>query len=128
MSISKRSMTLIAYLFLRLPPAKNLVRYMWKKSCFRLRFQKEHGKRVSTLFKSKREPLAHIYCSTGSQFSGKRSLLVVWKSLKLFVNTMSAIDKCLLRNRDYLMQPIHIQLSQNLEIFLNFLMYFPNLC
>ena len=109
-------MTLRAYLFLRLLPAKNVVRYMCKKSRFRLPFQKEHGKRVSTLFKSEGERLRHIYCSTGRQFSGKRSLLVIWKSLRLFVNTTSAVDKCSLPNRDNLMQPIHMQLSQKLKL------------
>ena len=110
-------MTLIAYLFLRLPPAKNMVRYMSKKFRFRLPFQKEHGKRVSTLFKFERQNLYHIYWSTGRQFNGKKSLLVIWKSLRLFVNTMSAVDKCSLPNTDNLMQPIHIQLSQKLKTF-----------
>ena len=120
MSIFNKKMTLIAYLFLRLPHAKNVVRYMSKKSRLRLPFQKEHGKRVSTLFKSERECLRHIYCSTGRQFSCKKSLLVIWKSLRLFVNTMSAVDKCSLPNRDNLMQPIHMQLSEKLKIFSGF--------
>ena len=30
---------------------------------------------------------------------------------------MSALDKCSLPNRDNLMQPIHMQLSQKLKIF-----------
>ena len=30
---------------------------------------------------------------------------------------MSAVDKCSLPNRDNLMQPIHMQLSQKLKIF-----------
>ena len=110
-------MTLIAYLFLRLPPAKNMVRYMSKKSRFRLPFQREHGKRVSTLFKFERQNLYHIYWSTRTQFSCAKSLLVICKSLRLFVNTMNAIDKCSLPNTDNLIQSIHIQLSQKLKIF-----------
>ena len=113
-------MTLITFLFLRLRPAKNLVRYMSKKSRFRLPFQKEHGKRVYTLFKFERQHLYHIYWSTRRQFSGKKSLLVIWKSLRLFLNTMSAVDKCSPPNRDNLMQPIHIQLSQKLKTFSRF--------
>ena len=109
-----------AYLFLRLPPAKNAVRYMSKKSCFRLLFQKEHGKRVSTLFKFERQNLYHIYWSTRRQFSCEKSLLVICKSLRLFVNTMSAVDKCSLGNTDNLMQPIHMQLSQKLKLFSGF--------
>ena len=113
-------MTVIRYLFLRVLPAKNVVTYMCKNSHFRLSFQKEHGKGVSTLFKFKRQNLYHIYWSTRRQFSCKKSLLVVCKSLRLFVNTTSAVDKCSLPNRDNLMQPIHMQLSQKLKNFFRF--------
>ena len=34
---------------------------------------------------------------------------------------MSAVDQCSLANRDNLMQPIHMQLSQKLKIFSRFL-------
>ena len=127
MNIFKKRMTLIRYLFLRLPPAKNVVRYMSKKSAFRLPFQKEHGKRVSTLFKFERQNVYHIYWSTRTQFSCKKSLFVICKSLRLFVNTMGAIDKCSLPNIDNLMQPINMQLSQELKIFLTFFLHFQNL-
>ena len=40
--------------------------------------------------------------------------------LGLFVNTMSAVDKCSLPNRDNLMQPVHMQLSQRLKTFSEF--------
>ena len=127
MNIFKKRMTLIAYLFLRLQPAKNVVRYMFKKSCFRLRFQKEHAKRVSTLFKFEREHLYHIYWSTGRQLGCKKSLLVICKSLRLFPNTISAVDKCSLRNRDNLMTPMHMQLSQKLKKSGSFILPFQNL-
>ena len=127
MNIFKKRITLIASLFLRLPSPKNVVRYMSKKSCFRLPFQKEDGKRVSTLFKLERQNLYHIYWSTRRQFSSKKSLLVICKSLRLFVNTISAVDKCSLPNRDNLMRPIHMQLSQKIKHFLNFFLHFRNL-
>ena len=120
MNIFKKRMRLIAYLYLRLPPAKHVVRYMCKKSRFRLPFEKEHGKRVSTLFKFERQNLYHIYWSRKRQFSGKKSLLLICKSLRLLLDTMSAVDKCSLSNREYLMQPIHMQLSQNLKTFSQF--------
>ena len=118
-------MTLIAYLFVRLRPTKNVVRYMCKKSRFRLPFQKQHGKRGSTLFKLERQHLYHIYWSTKRQFSGKKSLLVTWKSLRLFFNTTSAVDKCSLPNRDNLMEPIHMQSSQKVKTFSQFFPAFP---
>ena len=127
MNIFKEKMTLIAYLFLRLRPPKNVVRYMCKKSHFRLLFQKEHGKLVSTLFKFEPQHLYHIYWSRGRQLSCKTSLLVIWESLRLFLNTMSAVDKCSLPNRDNLMQPIHMQLSQKLKTFCSFILHFQNL-
>ena len=117
-------MTLIAYLFLRLRPAKNIVRYMCKKSSFRLPCQKEHGKRVSTLFKFQRQYLYHVYWWTRRQFSCKKSLLVICKSLTMFVNKMSAVAYCSLPNRDNLMQPIHMQLSQTLKTFCCFILHF----
>ena len=113
-------MTLIRYLFLRLPPPKNVVRYMSKKSRFRLPFQKEHGKRVSTLFKFERQNVYHIYWSTRRQFSCEKSLLVICKILRLFFNTISAVEKCSLPNTENLMQPIHMQLSQTLKTFSEF--------
>ena len=117
-------MTLIAYLFLRLPPAKNMVRYMSKKFRFRLPFQKEHGKWVSTLFKFERQNVYHIYWSTRTQCSCKKCLLGICKSLRLFVNTMSAADKCSLPNRNNLMTPIHMQLSKKLNSFSQFFFAF----
>ena len=123
----KKRMTLIAFLFVRLRPAKNVVRCMCKKSRFRLPFKNEHGERVSTLFKSQRQHLQHIYCSRGRQFRCKKSLLVICQRLRLFVNTMTAFSKCSLPNIDNLMQPLHVQLWQKLKTFSNFLMYFRNL-
>ena len=110
-------MTLIAYFLLRLRHAKNVFRYMSKKSRCRLPFQKEHGKRESTLFKCERQHLYHIYWSTRRPFSCKKSLLLICKRLRLFFNTISAVDKCSLPSRDNLMQPIHVQLSENLKTF-----------
>ena len=112
MDIFWQRMTLIAYLFLRLRRAKNVVRYMCKKYRFRLPFQKELRKRVSTLFKFERQHLYHIYWATGRQFSYKKSLFLICNRLRLFVNRMSAVHKCSLPNKDNLMQPIHMQLSE----------------
>ena len=40
---------------------------------------------------------------------------------------MSAVDKCSLANRDNLMQPIHMQLSQKLKNFCRFMLHFLSL-
>ena len=127
MDIFQKKMALIASLFLRLRPAKNVVRYLCKSPTSDYPSKKEHGKRVWTLFQSERQHLRHNYCSTGRQFSCKKSLLVIWKGLRLFVNTISAVDKCSFPKRNNLMQPIHIQLSKKLKSFSRFFVHFQNL-
>ena len=78
---------------------------MCKKPRFRLPFQKEHGKRVSTQFKYELQHLYHIYWSMGTHLSCKTSLLVICKFLSLFVNTLSAVDNYSFPKRDNLTQP-----------------------
>ena len=56
----------------------------------------------------------------GSQFSDKKSLLLICQSLRPFVNTMTTVHKCSLPNRDNLMVPTHRQLSQKLKNFSEF--------
>ena len=47
-------------------------------------------------------------------------MLVLWKILGLFVNTLSDDDKYCLLYRDNLTQPIHILLSQKQKTFSRF--------
>ena len=117
MTIFKKKMTLIADLFLMLRSAKNMVSYMCKKSRLRLPFQKEHGKRVSPLLKSEGQNLYHIYWSMGRQLNCIKSLLVICKILTPFVNILNSVDKYSLPNREYLMEPIQMQLSQKQKSF-----------
>ena len=51
-------------------------------------------------------------------------MLVLWKMLKLFVNTLSADDKYSLLNRDNLTEPIQILLSQKQKNFSQFFIAF----
>ena len=117
LDIFRKKMTFIAYLFLSQRPSKNVVRYLCKKSRFRLSFLNEHGKLVSTLFKFQRHHLYHIYWPTRRHFRCGKSLLVIYESLRLFLNTVGSVDKCSHPNRDNLTQPIHMQLSQKLKTF-----------
>ena len=50
----------------------------------------------------------------------KKSLLVIDKILRLFVNTLTVDDKHYLLNRDNLTEPIQAQLSQKLKAFSEF--------
>ena len=50
----------------------------------------------------------------------KKSVLVIHKILRLFVNTLIVDDKHYLLNKDNLTQPIQMQLYQKQKNFLNF--------
>ena len=56
----QKKMTLIADLFPKLRTPKNVVRYMSKKSCFKVPFDRQHGKRVQTLLRSEPQHRYHI--------------------------------------------------------------------
>ena len=62
------------------------------------------------------------------QLSCKKSLLVICKILRLFVNTLSAVDKYSVLNRDNLIQPIQMQLSQKHKTFFGFFSAFLKSC
>ena len=90
-------------------------------------FNKQHGKRTRTLFKSERRQFCQIYWLLRRQLSLKKSLLVICKTLKPFVNTFTAHDKYSVLNRQSLQDPIHMQLSQKQQTFSNFSLHFWNL-
>ena len=110
-------MTLIANVFPKLETRKNVVRYMSKKSRFKGPFERQHGKRAKTHFRSKRQHRYLIYWSFWIGMSRKKPLLVRCKTLEVFVNTLTADDKYSLLNRDNLKEPIHTQLSQKPKTF-----------
>ena len=55
------------------------------------------------------------------------SVLVISEILGLFFKAMTANDKYSLRNSKNLPQPIQMQLSRKLKIFLDFLLHICNL-
>ena len=57
----------------------------------------------------------------------KKSLLVIRKIQRLFVNRLTADDKHYLLNRGNLTQPIQIQLYKKKETFSEFFLHFQNL-
>ena len=52
LNILEKKMTLIAYVFLKLKIAKDMVREMSQKLCFRTPFNSQHAKGTKTLLKS----------------------------------------------------------------------------
>ena len=84
-------MTLIAFVFPKLGTAKDLVGEVSKKPRFRRPFDKLHGKRFQR------------------QFRWKKSLFVICKILRTFVNTLTGDDKYSLVSRNNLTEPIDMQ-------------------
>ena len=97
---------------------------MSENSCFRGPFKGQHGKRVETMLRSERQHLYHICWSLWRQLSWKKSLLVICKFLRLFLNTLTADDKYSLGNRDILREPIQILLSKKQKGFSQFFFFF----
>ena len=126
--IFKQKMTLIADVFLRLGTPKEVIREMSKKWLFRRPFHKQHSKGAQTLLPSGRKHLNHIYWLLWRQLSWKKRSLVLRKSLRLFVDWLTADDKCSLLNKGNLKQPIQIlRYLRKKKLFLNFSLHFWNL-
>ena len=62
----------------------------------------------------------------GKQLKRKKSLLVICKILRLFVHILSAVEKYSLPNREYLTQPIKIEISHKQKFFFEFFSSFSN--
>ena len=124
MIIFPKEVSLVADVFPKLRTQKNLVRSMRKKSRFKRSFRKQHGKCAQTLLKCQWLLLYQIYWSLLRQLSYKKSLLLLCKISRLFINTPSANGKYSLFNRDKLTQPIQMQLSRKQETFSKFFFAF----
>ena len=84
---------------------------MSKKYHFRGYFGERHGEREQALLKSWWQDIYHSHWSLLKQLGWKKSLLMICKSLKLFLNALTAPDKYSLRDRHNLASPIQMQLS-----------------
>ena len=93
---------------------------MSEKSRFSAPFHMQHGKPAQTLLQSGRRHLCHIHWLLTTLFRSKKSILVLCKILRLFVNTLTADGKYFLLNRDKLTQPIQILLSLKQKTFSRF--------
>ena len=120
MNIFKKKMTVVADVFPKLRTQKNLVRSMPKKSRFKVSFKKQHRKCARALLKCEVELLYNIYWSRLRQLSYKKSLLVICKISRQFINTPSVDGKYSLFKRDNLTQPIQMQVSRKQKTFSQF--------
>ena len=113
-------MILIADVFPKLRAPKSMFRYLSKKTYFGELLEKQHGKRAQTILKSEGQCFYHIYWSLSRQLSCKKSLLLIWKILRVVVNAFTADEKYSVLNRDNVMQPIHMQLWREQKTFSQF--------
>ena len=117
-------MTPIADVFGILRPPKNMVRSIPKKSGFRESVEKQQGKCPQTLLKFEGQPIYHIYLSLGSQFSYKKSLLVICKISNLFSNTLNADGKYSLLIDTIQRNEFRRNYLENKKLFFNFFFFF----
>ena len=115
--------------FPKLRTPKNLVRKLSKKSLLRGPVEGQHDEWAQTLLKYERQHLRHMYWPMWRQLSRTKSLLVVCKIWRLFVNTLTGDGKSSLVNRDNLMQQIEILISEKQDNFFLFVffLHFRNL-
>ena len=90
---------------------------MSKKSSLIGLFDKQHEKRAQTLLKSESQHLYEIHWSMPIQLSWETSLLLTYQIFWLLVNTLVVDEKYPVLNRDNLMIPIQMQLSQKQKKF-----------
>ena len=92
---------------------------------FTVPFNKQDVKEAHSLFKSERRHLCHTDWLLTRLLSLKKSLLVIWKILRIFLNTFTADDKYSVLNRDSLTQPIQSKYLKKI-LFLDFFLKFWN--
>ena len=120
MKLFKKKLTLIANVFPKLGTHKEALSEVSKKCGFTVAFEKQHGKGSQIHLKSSRRHLDHTYWSSIRILSLKKSLLVIWKMLWLFVNKFTADDKFSPLNGDNFSQPIPIRWFRTKKVFLSF--------
>ena len=99
---------------------------MSKMSRFIGPFDKQHSKWAQTPLKSERQHLYYMYWSLLRQLSWKKSVLLICQILELLLNTLAVNDKYPVLNRDNLMMPVEIHLSQKQKTFSQFFSAFLN--
>ena len=91
---------------------------------FRAPYDKQHRMGDLTLLKPEQHHLYHIDWSMWRQLSWKKSPLVIYKILGLFVKTLNTGHKYSLLNRENLKKPIQMKLSQKQNLFSQFVSAF----
>ena len=110
-------MTLMTDVLPKLRTPKKVVKQISIKTSFSGPLDKQHAKGDQTQLWSQRHYLDYISWSLRRQLSWKKYRLVIFKFLRLFVNTLTADEKYSFLNRDNFRQPTQMELSQKLKTF-----------
>ena len=112
------------FCILEITDCENMVREMSKTSRFRGPFNKQHCNPSEAPLNSASQHLYPIHWSLPSQLNWKKSLLLKWQMLGLFLNTLATDEKYPLLKRNNLTVPIQRQLSQKHKTFSQFFTVF----
>ena len=117
LEILKKRMSVLAKLFPKLLFPKEVATETSRKSCFRTPFGNQRVNEFLTPLKV----AGHHYYPFSRWISGKLSwkkTALLWlKILRLFVNTLTADDKCSCRNMQNFLQQLQTLLSQKRKTF-----------
>ena len=105
---------------------KNVATYTCKRSCLRAPFASERVNGFQTLLKSARHKYHPLFSSNRGKLSCKKSALVWYEILRLFVNALTADDKYSCSNMQNLLQQFQPPLSHKQKTFSDFLLHFWN--
>ena len=111
LNILKEKMIAIGNSFPKLPTVKNLVTKLSKRHCFIARFDSQHVKPSQILAKAPWEQIYHVFPSFSGKLISKVSPLVLGEIFRMFVNTLTADDKCPVQDCENLPLSILMQLS-----------------
>ena len=99
---------------------------MSKWFCFKTPFHNHHVYVSRPLLKSARWHFFPIVSWSWEILCWKRSLILKYEILRLFVNTMTADDNCSSYKTETFLQTIEIQLSKKPKTFFGFFIIFLN--
>ena len=105
---------------------KDSATYTSKRSYFRTPFANERVNGFQTLLKSGRHHYYPLFSSIRGKLSCKKSALVWYEILTLFVKTLTADDKHSGSNMQNSLEQFQTSLSQKKKTFSDFLLYFGN--
>ena len=99
---------------------------MSKSSCFRTPFANKRLNGIQTLLKPERHHYYPLFSSIRGKLSWKKYQSVLYKTLRLFVNALTADDKYSGSNMQNLPQQFQTPLSREQKLFADFLFHFWN--